>query len=363
MAEDGCLVSRHRPGPAGEYRDCARDCADDARWESFELPVTRRFRITVLAGWLLLSAAAIIYARIKAIPASVAVPVALAFLFEYPFYLLPGFPYARERFMAQGRVRACFTLALSAVMPWLIYSLGTGHFNFPALAALTCMALLMCFWYIAFPAHPATDLAYLGLFGALMLLRVFGRIYPDPLPKLDVSVLGHLMLIRVVAFSIVAIRGGVPKGTEYRFMPSAREWLAGLRWFAILLPVVGAAYWALGLVVLRPHPLNIGLVIGIFFGILWVTAISEEFIFRGLLQPWMESWCGRAVLAVAVTSLLFGSIHLGFRFHGAYLNWRFAIVAAVLGLFCGLARRQTGRIQAGMVAHALTVAVWRMFFV
>ena len=30
-------------------------------------------------------------------------------------------------------------------------------------------------------------------------------------------------------------------------MPTAREWLAGLRWFAILLPVVGAAYWALGL--------------------------------------------------------------------------------------------------------------------
>ena len=35
--------------------------------------------------------------------------------------------------------------------------------------------------------------------------------------------------------------------------------------------------------------------------------------------------------------------------------------AAILGLFCGLARRQTGGIQAGMVAHAFTVAVWKMF--
>jgi membrane protease YdiL (CAAX protease family) len=316
-----------------------------------------------VAGWLLLGAAAVIYARMRAIPVNIALPVAVAFLFEYPFYLLPGFRSAREPFMAGGRVRACFLLAVSAVMPWLIYSLGTGHFNFPALAALSCVVLLMCFWYIAFPAHPAADLTYLSLFGALMLLKLFARIYPDPLPKLDVSILGHLMLIRVMAFSMVAIRGEALPGAEYRFVPWAREWLAGLRWFAILLPVVGAAYWALGLVVLRPHPLNIGIVVGTFAGILWVIAISEEFIFRGLLQPLMERWTANPALALVVTSLLFGSVHLGFRFHGVFGNWRFAIVAAMLGLFCGMARRQTGGIQAGMVAHALTVAVWRMFFV
>jgi membrane protease YdiL (CAAX protease family) len=105
--------------------------------------------------------------------------------------------------------------------------------------------------------------------------------------------------------------------------------------------------------------LNILLVIGIFFGILWVTAISEEFIFRGLLQPWLERWTSSPLAALIITSLLFGSVHLGF--HGPFPNWRFSICAAILGLFCGLARRQTGGIQAGMVAHALTVAIWKMF--
>jgi membrane protease YdiL (CAAX protease family) len=317
----------------------------------------KSFRATVGIGWLLLGTAAIVYARLKAIPITLALPLALAFLVEYPFYLLPGFAAARDRFTAAGKPRAAGLLAISAVAPWLIYALSTSRFNLPALALLSAIALVMCFWYVVFPAHPAADLIFLCLFGAMMLLKVFPRIYPPPAPKLDVSILGHLMLIRVMAFSIVAIRGNA--GADYRFIPSKREWMAGLRWFATLLPVTGAAYWALGLIVLRPHPLNIALVVGTFLGILWVTAIFEEFIFRGLLQPWIEKWTSSPIAALVVASLLFGSIHLGF--HGTFPNWRFSICAAILGLFCGLARRQTGGIQAGMVAHALTVAVWRMF--
>lgn len=323
-----------------------------------------RFRLVVVVGWVLLAAAAVVYARNARvpIPAAIAIPVALAFLVEYPFYVLPGFAAARERLMAHGKLAAACVFAVAALLPWLIYALGTGHFNVAALVVLTSVALLMCFWYVLFPAHPAADLIYLGLFGAIMLFKVFARVYPPPLPKLDVSILGQVMLIRVMAFSFVAIRGHA--GADYRFMPVVREWLAGLRWFALLLPVVTAAYWGLGLVKLRPHPLsvaNILIVVGTFWGILWVTAIFEEFIFRGLLQPWIERWTSSAIAALVTASLLFGSVHLGF--HGPFPNWRIAICAAILGLFCGLARRQTGGIQAGMVAHALTVAVWRMFLV
>jgi membrane protease YdiL (CAAX protease family) len=325
--------------------------------------MTARFRATVLIGWVLLVVAAVIYSentRVP-IPAAIAIPLALAFLVEYPFYLLPGFPAARECLMALGRSQAAAILAASAILPWLIYALGTGHFNLPALTLITCIAALMCFWYVVFPAHPLVDLLYLCLFAAIMLFKVLAKIYPAPMPKLDVSILGHLMMIRVMAFSFVAIRGNA--GADYRFLPTIREFRAGLRWFALLLPVVAAAYWALGLVKFRDHPLNILLVIlvgiGTFFGILWVTAIFEEFIFRGLLQPWLERWTSSPALALIVTSLLFGSVHLSF--HGPFPNWRISICAAILGLFCGLARRQTGGIQAGMVAHALTVAVWKMF--
>jgi membrane protease YdiL (CAAX protease family) len=319
--------------------------------------MTRRFYAVVGIGWVLLAAVAAVYARMKAVPAWVALPLAVAFLVEFPFYLLPGVSAVRDRLVAAGRTRAAGIFAASAVAPWLIYAFFTGHFSLAALGMLCCIAAVTCFWYVVVPAGPASDLIYLCLFAAIILRKVFASIYPAPWPKLDVSILGHLMLIRVMAFSFVAIRGKVD--ADYRFLPTAREWTAGLRWFVVSLPFTGAAYWALGLVRMREHPLNIALVVGTFFGILWVTAISEEFIFRGLMQPWIERWTARPVLALVVTSLLFGSVHLGF--HGPFPNWRFSIAAATLGLFCGLARRQSGGIQAGMVAHALTVAVWKMF--
>ena len=315
------------------------------------------FWMVVGFGWLLLAIAAFVYARQLKLPAQIALPLALAFLLEYPFFLLPGFPAARDLFLAKGKPRAAALLAFSAVVPWLVYAVPTGHFNLPALVVVCSIAVLMCFWYVAFPAHPVTDLLYLSLFAALILLKVFTQVYPEPWPKLDLSVLGKVMLIRVMAFSMVALRGNID--AEYRFWPSGREWLAGLKWFAFLVPVTGGVYWALGLVVFRAHPLNIGLVIATFFGFMWVGAIWEEFIFRGLLQPWIERWTSSAAAGVILSSILFGCVHLSF--HNRFPNWRFSIAAGVLGLFCTLARKQTGGIQAGMVAHALTVAVSKWF--
>ena len=60
-----------------------------------------------------------------------------------------------------------------------------------------------------------------------------------------------------------------------------------------------------------------------------------------------------------MTSLLFGAAHLWFR---DFPNWRMAAVAAVAGVFYGLAFRQAKSIRASMVTHALTVTAWRVFF-
>jgi uncharacterized protein len=53
-------------------------------------------------------------------------------------------------------------------------------------------------------------------------------------------------------------------------------------------------------------------------------------------------------------------VHLWFR---TFPNWRWAVLAGVLGWFCGRARNQAHSIRAGMVTHALAVATWRGFFV
>ena len=47
---------------------------------------------------------------------------------------------------------------------------------------------------------------------------------------------------------------------------------------------------------------------------------------------------------------------------GTFPNWRFAILAAVAGLFYGFAFIRTRGIRAPMVVHALVVTAWQLFF-
>ena len=57
------------------------------------------------------------------------------------------------------------------------------------------------------------------------------------------------------------------------------------------------------------------------------------------------------------TALVFGLVHLWFR--RKFPNWKWVLMAGVLGWFCGRARNQAGSIRAGMVTHALVFATWR----
>jgi membrane protease YdiL (CAAX protease family) len=325
----------------------------------------RRFLLIVVLGWLVLGAGAWAYARIKLVPAWVAAPVCAAFLIELPFYLLPGFPAARERVEKLGRSGLAGAMVASALIPWLIYSVPTGVFAFSSFGLLTTIAVAVAFWYVALPRSGGSDALFLGLLAAIILDRIFNRIYADPIPKLHIEYLGHVMLIRLAAMSILALRGG--SGAEFRFWPTRREWLAGVRWFAALLPCAATIYWSLGLVEWRPHPLGLPLAAATFFGVLWVLALSEEFFFRGLLQRWLEQWLdpsmagsrGASVAALICASVLFGAAHLGFAH--AFPNWRFSLVAAVAGVFYGFAWRETRTVQSSMVTHALVVTLWRVF--
>jgi uncharacterized protein len=313
------------------------------------------------AGWLLLVAAAWIYARMTAIPAWAAIPVGAAFLIEIPFYLSPAFSPVRVWLASQGKVRTACWLVLSSLVPWIVYSIPTGEAHLSTFGMLLAAVAVVAFWYIVLPVAPVTDALFLAAITAIYLSRIFLQIYISPIRKLDISILGHLMLIRTAAFAILSIRGNVL--AEYRLIPNRKEWLAGLQYFAFLLPVIAAAYWGLGLVQWRAHPRGPGITlliaIGTFIGVLWVLALSEEFFFRGLLQQWLERWTNSPAAGLIFASAIFGCAHLGF--HRKFPNWQWAILAGILGIFCGLAWRKTRSVQSSMVTHALLVTVWRVF--
>jgi uncharacterized protein len=316
------------------------------------------FRAALLAGWIGLSASGWLYARQKNIPVWAAVPLIAAFLLEYSFYLVPGFESLRLSLRTRlPGWRLALATALSALLPYLAYSIPTGQFRFSACAALVAIMAAISFWYVVLPRSPVSDVLFLALLAAIVLSRWFSHIYTSPV-QVRIDILGHLALIHTGAMAALEIRR--IEGIRFGFIPGQHEGITGVRYFFYFLPIgFPLALW-LGAVHLVFTPFLFGKTLATFFGALWVTALSEEFVFRGLLQQWLAQWTGKPYLALAVASLVYGAAHLPFR---AFPNWRVAAVTAVLGLFCGLAYQRTGSIRTSMVTHALVVTLWRTMFV
>ncbi len=300
-------------------------------------------------GWALMIIAAGVYAQLKHIPLLLALPVALAFAAELPFYVMAGAPPAWLR-----RPTILFATCLA---PYLIYSIPSGLFTLAGFGMLLVVAALLSFWYQILPKKTWLDILYVVLLAAVLLSKVFDQIYLSAIPKTPLGILGHLMMIRTAAVAVIGMRGGTR--AQYVFVPAVSEWIAGVKWFLLMLPAVLPALWATGLWLPRAHP-NYWTMIPQFLGILWVVALSEEFFFRGMLQNWLEAGMGNRIAGLLVTSGLFGSAHLWF--HGAFPNWRFVFVATIFGVFCGLAWREKRSVPTSMVTHALGATLYRVFF-
>src|SRR5262249_43938085 len=145
-------------------------------------------------------------------------------------------------------------------------------------------------------------------------------------PGLDI--LGKLMLVRLYASVMFVLRE--VEETGYGFLPNGKDWRIGVRYFLAFLPVGGALFFVLKLAHFRTSPTMLALAPLQFLGFLWVVALPEEFMSRGLLQRWIAGWTGRPNLALALASVAFGATHLWFR---GFPNWRWALVTTALGWF------------------------------
>jgi membrane protease YdiL (CAAX protease family) len=312
----------------------------------------RGFRAALLIGWVALSAAGLLYARAKNIPGWAALPVVAAFLFEYPFYLLTGFPQIRERL--SGPKLPAILVALNLV-PYLLCCLGAVTFHWTDLARLAALAIVLGCWYRVFPAKPLADAGFLAVVVAASLGRYFDPIYATPV-RLYAAELGRVGLFITAALALMLQRRILETG--YGFIPSGKDWRIGvvhyLYFMAIGLPIalaVKAVHFG------KPAP--VWLAAATFIGFLWGLALAEEFLFRGVLQQWLEDWTTSRTAALLLASLLFGAAHLLYR--GAFPNWGMALLGGLNGWFCGRARNQAGSIRAGVVTHTLVVTTWRAF--
>jgi CAAX protease family protein len=271
---------------------------------------------------------------------------------------VPGFESLRLRLRAHlAGWQFALATALSGALPYLAYSIPTGQFRLSACAALVAIMAVVSFWFVALPRSPVCDVLFLALLAVIVLSRAFTHIYASPV-HVRIDILGHLALIHTGAMAALELRRA--EGIHFGFIPSQHEGIAGVRYFFYFLPIGFPLGMWLGAVHLQFTPFLFGNTLATFFGALWVTALSEEFVFRGLLQQWLAQWTGRPYLALAGASLVYGAAHLPFR---SFPNWRIAALTTVLGWFCGLAYQKMGSIRASMVTHALVVTVWRTMFV
>jgi membrane protease YdiL (CAAX protease family) len=234
--------------------------------------------------------------------------------------------------------------------------MGAVHFELLSLVKLVALALSLGLWYRVLPAHPASDVAFLALVAAVKLGRYGASIYPTPFRGVEIGILGDLALFQITVM-VLMLERRVPE-TGYGFWPKARDWRIGALNFLYFAPL-GVAL-AVGLKAVHfARPNEPWKLVAYFFGWLMVLSLAEEFLFRGVLQTWLEGWLKSRSGGLIAASVIFGAAHLWFR---QFPNWKWVAIAGVMGWFCGRARNQAGSIRAGMVTHTLVITAWRAFF-
>ncbi|MGA2877546.1 MAG: CPBP family intramembrane glutamic endopeptidase [Bryobacteraceae bacterium] len=322
----------------------------------------RQFLTTLSLVWIAACIGAYVYSQQQHISAAVALAVVPAFLVELGFYLVPGFASVRKGFNALGSkpLRAAL-LTVSGVIPYLMEASRTRTFRLTAFAELLGFVLLAAFWYVWVRRSMLADCLFLAFMAAVYLSKQFIHIYRQPAPHVVLAILGQLMWIRLGLMAVLSLRS--LDDERFGFLPTAEEWRIGAQHFFFFLPIGAALVYLVRLGEFHPRPLpwwefGIFLVLT-FWGMLWVVSLAEEFFFRAFLQRVISRGTHSETVGLLAAAVLFGLVHLPLR---KFPNWRFAIVAGALGIFCGLSLLRARSVRASMVTHALVATTWRMFF-
>jgi hypothetical protein len=317
-----------------------------------------RFLFTVLAVWAVGTIGALFYAQQQNIPSKIVAAILPALLLEVAMYLATGFAGVRAWLADLGRALPAVLVA-SALIPYAMASGALGNFRADHFALLIALTSAFVLWHRVLPPGLARDLLFLAFGAAVVLSKVFGDVYVNPEAKPKLDILGRMMWVRLGILSVLLVRGA--PGVDYGFIPRVREWVVGARYYLYALVLITPLAFGLGFVQ-RPTAaftsktmLTAALT---FAGMLWFVALFEELFFRGLLQQWLSHSTGNATAGLLLTSVLFGSAHLGF---GAFPNWKFAIIATCAGVIYGLAYTRAG-LRGSMVTHALLATTWRVVF-
>jgi membrane protease YdiL (CAAX protease family) len=181
------------------------------------------------------------------------------------------------------------------------------------------------------------------------------RVFPYPTPLTHTLTILLAVSTGVATFILVRRLDGVGYALDWRRGYFAHFALLFVIFAAITVPLgmkIGFLTWAPSLERLRALPLTL-------IGILCFTAWSEEFLFRGLLQNLLSKTLKNSWLGLFVAAVIFGFAHI---LHDPFPNWKYVALAAIAGVFYGLAWMRTRSIVPGVLIHALVDISWHILF-
>jgi membrane protease YdiL (CAAX protease family) len=248
------------------------------------------------------------------------------------------------------------------LIPYLIYSLGTGVFNVLALGKLAA--------YLAAPTllllpdrHHRPDRVGWRDFAAMLALAVpIGANWLTGIwtwPE-DLYFMRPIFTVCVGAYAFLVVRN--LDGVGYRLTFRKGDLVDGATncaGFALIGIPLGLA---LGFLHFRPQGVSFWSVAFQLVAVYFTVALPEEFLFRGVLQNFLvRSLHGKRhdLYGLVIASVLFGAAHLH---HAPVPNWRYALLAAVAGMFYGNAFRTRRRLSASAFTHTLVDTAWHFWF-
>jgi membrane protease YdiL (CAAX protease family) len=243
-------------------------------------------------------------------------------------------------------------------VPYLLASSSTGLFHWSWLSLYTLLPVSMnLLLYGASLADPEQkgewrDFLILLLLGLAVDLRWF-----EPAWGRGLAVFNKILLLDAGIYGFLVIRQLSRVGFDLRLR--LRDWGVGLLAFAAYAPIAILLGLLLGFVHFHPHlPSVQQVLLGPFFTFFFI-AVPEELFFRGWMQNLLERRVG-AARALVITSALFGLSHFNKR--TAFFNWRYVLLAAIAGIFYGLAWRQQRRVGASAITHASVDTIWSIWW-
>jgi membrane protease YdiL (CAAX protease family) len=242
-------------------------------------------------------------------------------------------------------------------LPYALVSASDSAFRWSWLALYTLLpvgiSLLLHEASLADPEQRGgwRDFLILGLLGLSVDLRWFEAAWGPHL-----SIFNKMLLLDAGIYGFLAIRQLSQVGFDLRLR--LHDFGVGLFALAAYAPI--AVVLGLFLGFLHFHPLIPSLahaVLGWLFTFFFI-AVPEELFFRGWMQNLLERRVGSA-RALLITSILFGLSHFNKR--AALFNWRYVLLAALAGIFYGLAWRQQRRVGASAITHASVDTIWSLW--